>query len=80
MKDLLFMTAKLLPEDYIINEMQKALTNYQILKTDDAKKELNLWTAVFISKDIIKDKDPKEVAKDIEKMKSIYDMFNNQKN
>lgn len=70
MKELLLMAATLMPEDKILDDLQEAIVNYQVDKTEENKDKLkmHLHLAVFRT---MTDGKPEEMAKIMQDMKKF---------
>jgi hypothetical protein len=70
MKELLLMAATLVPEDKILEDVQDAIVEYQMNKSEDNKNKLNTHMHMAIMR-FMTDGDPKRMHEVMQKMKKF---------
>lgn len=71
--EFVLMMAELMPEKMLLEELRKALSEYEIRNTEDSKQKLGTMCFLFITKLSTKDRDIFEVAKEVKDIQAIRD-------
>lgn len=79
MYQLFIKLAKEIPEDMLFEDLENALKEYKLQKTDKTKEALNLIILLASQKYISKDKNVAESIKDADQILAIHNSFKNQK-
>lgn len=76
MHELMLLMAKALPEDKLIEQIEEAITEHKILKTEETKQRLHMYCHLLLTKDVIADNGIEKVMRDMTNLKAMHERFN----
>lgn len=75
MTELFITYAKVMSEETILNDLQKALEEYKNTKSDEAKQKLTMYSSMVMIKFASEDKSVSDVLSDVAQKRNILDTF-----